>query len=168
MGRRSKTMKTRGCSYFESRALHAAFIFSKISFPPKASFPSKVSIPSCFISASNTTVSPNLASGRFVIMNGTSITGCSFASISSICIFIPPLHTTLSFRPLMRKCRPSGAISAMSLVTSVEAHTSGAFIMRHPSFVVLTFTLANGSYHELASGPLRRRKAMCDRVSVMP
>ena len=40
-----------------------------------------------------------------VIMNRHAVCGFSCRSISSICIFIPPLHTTLSLRPPMRKRR---------------------------------------------------------------
>ena len=58
--------------------------------------------------------------------------------------------------------------SAMSFVTSLSEHTSGASITIQPSSFRLTFTESKGVYHSEASGPLSRRRAICESVSVIP
>ena len=90
---------------------------------------------------------------------------------------MPPEQITLSLRPRMRKRggRPplappvgGGVISTISLVTRGSGHTSGALMIKHPSGDWLISTEGNGVYHSDASGPLMRRRAICDRVSVIP
>ena len=115
---------------------------------------------------SSTSCSPSFSSGAFVTMYGTSIWSRSNRSTSSICILMPPEQTTLSLRPSIRNLPcPS---SAMSLVTSVPSCTKGASMARQPSALSETCTPSKGVYHSLVSGPLSLRRAMCDRVSVIP
>ena len=58
--------------------------------------------------------------------------------------------------------------SAMSFVTSLSEHTSGASITRQPSSFRATFTEGKGVYHSEASGPFNLRRAIWESVSVIP
>lgn len=80
---------------------------------------------------------------------------------------MPPEQMTLSARPMMRK-RCEGSSCAMSLVVRVSGHTVGAFMMRQERLSRESETEGKGVYHSDAVGPLRRRRAMCESVSVMP
>lgn len=58
--------------------------------------------------------------------------------------------------------------SALSFVSRGPSQTKGASMIRHPSSLSDTFTLSNGSYQPLAAPPLSLRRAICERVSVIP
>ena len=131
-------------------------------------------------SVSSTTCSPKRSSLAHVTRKGAARCGCSFRSTSSICILMPPEQMTLSLRPSIRKrltfceflCKlPHSSFtsnSTMSLVISRPSCTAGASITKQPSSLSDRLTLSNGMYHSDRSGPLRRRRAICERVSVMP
>ena len=102
-----------------------------------------------------------------VTMKGTGSAVFSAFSTCSICTFIPPVFMVLSLRPRMRN-RPRSSNSAMSFVTSRSGFTDGASMASVPSGVRLRRTFANGVYHSEASFPLSFRRAICDKVSVIP
>ena len=118
-------------------------------------------------SASSTMISPNFSSGAEVIRKGTDRCSFNAASTCSICTFTPPVLIVLSFLPRMRNwfCP---FISAMSLVTSSFSQISGAYITKVFSLLRRICMLSKGVYQSEASGPFSLRRAMCDKVSVMP
>ena len=79
---------------------------------------------------------------------------------------MPPVSMTLSRRPLMRK-RPSGLISAISLVVRTFSQTLGASMTSVPFPERCTETPGMGVYQSVASWLFTFLKAMCESVSVM-
>ena len=78
----------------------------------------------------------------------------------------------LSLRPSMRNSvrfpSSDSRNSAISFVSKRCAQTAGASITRQPLLFSDTFTLSNGVYQSLLSFPFKRRRAMCESVSVIP
>ena len=116
---------------------------------------------------SNTMRSPNLMSGAEVMRKGSGSSGFKAASTCSICTFTPPVLMVLSFLPMTRNCLER-LNSTMSFVVSRSGHTSGASMTNVFSSDRESATWSKGVYHSDASGPFNFRKAMCERVSVMP
>ena len=122
---------------------------------------------SVVFSTNSTIASPNPGCGIAVIAKVTEIIERRVSSIDSICTFIPPVLMVLSFLPRMVKV-PSGCISARSFVTKVSSQTNGAWITSVFSGDKHSFTDEKGVYADEASGPFSLRRAICDKVSVIP
>ena len=116
---------------------------------------------------SSTMISPNFSSGAEVIRKGTDRCSFNAASTCSICTFTPPVLIVLSFLPRMRN-RFCPFISAMSLVTQFFFANFGSVYHQGVFFTQMDCMLSKGVYQSEASGPFSLRRAMCDKVSVMP
>ena len=99
--------------------------------------------------------------------NGKGKDGLINSSTSSICILIPPLLIILSFLPRTTKL-PSVLNLMISLVIKTSSQTKGACITNVSSVERESRTEEKGTYDEEAKGPFKRRKAMCESVSVIP
>ena len=95
---------------------------------------------------------------------------CSFnaASTCSIWHFTPPVLIVLSFLPKMRRLVLSVYLGYV-IGHQFFSQISGAYITKVFSLPQTDlYALERGAYQSEASGPFSLRRAMCDKVSVMP